>query len=88
MNTPNTENVKLHKENFTKYLTTIKKNSKVISIDDVNEIKQYLIAKLRGETVAISPKLKKRIKRYNLVLVQFPSAEYVLCVCDKKVSYC
>ena len=38
MNTQNAENIKLHKENFIKYLATIKKNSKVISIDDITHV--------------------------------------------------
>ena len=68
-----------HKKIFEDWLSSIKINSTVVNRSDLNNIRNYFISSRDGRLCNITSALKRRIKRNNFVIANFPSD--VDCVC-------
>ena len=70
-----------HRERFElEYFVTTKRNSTLVSKDNLINIKSYLQAERDGRTYGISYNLKRRIHNNKFRLATFPSEIDAVCV--------
>ena len=77
------ETVREHRSKFNEWLLTTKQNSTLISKNDLELVKGYLLAQGNGTTYEIPPNLLRRIKSNNFLLANFPSSTDCVCVLNK-----
>ena len=75
--------IKEHKELFENWLNSTRKNSTLINRNDLESIRSYLIAIKNGSNANLNERLKKRMKKHNMFLSNFPSSPDCIC-CSKK----